>query len=275
MLALLLAAGIVWLFGGQERPSESPPGGPVSSTALDYWSDKTATRQRIDAEYANHRVVLGQQAQDRSNGPYRQRILEFLDLTAKLHSRADQRWEEAIRRKDTRGEAGYALANNVLSVGLYQMSGVIDEYSIRRNPSGPRRGKSSRQKAGVRRLPKDFEPIFALIKVRPDLRTPHIWATLLDRASRVLDEGDKILAGGDDFGALLAWVEASSLELYVNDQCVAFLGLLEPASAHDLMVVPFAFCLYYFRERRDIATRERQSALSRFVVLALVRAGPP
>lgn len=231
MLALLLAAGIVWLFGGQERPSESPPGGPVSSTALDYWSDKTATRQRIDAEYANHRVVLGQQAQDRSNGPYRQRILEFLDLTAKLHSRADQRWEEAIRRKDTRGEAGYALANNVLSVGLYQMSGVIDEY----RSGGIPQGRAAENLQGKRQEYADYRRIlnqYSHDQGAARFEDPSYLGNLLDRASRVLDEGDKILAGGDDLGALLAWVEASSLELYVNDQCVAFLGLLEPASAH-------------------------------------------
>ena len=72
-----------------------------------------------------------------------------------------------------------------------------------------------------------------MIKGAARFEDPSYLGNLLDRASRVLDEGDKILAGGDDLRSLVSLgVEASSLELYVNDQCVAFLGLLEPASAH-------------------------------------------
>jgi hypothetical protein len=231
LLVLLLAAGIAWLFRGQQRPPESPHGGPVSSNTLEYWSERAALLQRTEAELAHNRGVLSQQAQDPSNAPYRQRVVEFLDLTAKLHGHAHQGWEEAIRRKDTRGEAGYALADIGISNSLYQMSGVIDQYKS----GGTPQGRAAEDLQYEKQKYEDSRRILARYSQDQSavrFEDPSSLGNLLDKANRVLDEGNTILVGGDDLGALLAWVEASFLESYVTNQSVAFLGLLEPASSH-------------------------------------------
>jgi hypothetical protein len=181
----------------------------------DFWKDRSATLQRIEAETTKGRSVLNQEAVDPANAQYRKRILGFLSLTSQLHEPVLAGWEDAIRRKDKRRELGFSLADVHVSVGLGQMEGIINEYKSGLVPEGRAADNLHGQEQEYeycKRILSQYSQAQNAIRLEDSLTL----SELLDSANSFHNEGMTLLAQNDDLGALLAWMEGDFLIQYVK-----------------------------------------------------------